>query len=253
MKKSVLIGVVLLCLAACDKSSTDQTETATASEEKFDLKGMYPGMSKSGIEKIIGKMSCTASNEMLQNIENNIIAAEKLLAQNLAPDPVTNSDVKNDRQEAEYLVQYKRSGSLELAHALYKEVVDTVCVIPQDGGQTYANLPAIIEIGLKNGKVRNINIDVVGATTANLLEAMIQKYKWMDGTQNGLEQTAVRFQLGMNLSQGIVDGRDNVLVMSQSPDYPSAIRVGMADSKVQKTMAEAAIKIQERKTGKKDT
>jgi hypothetical protein len=254
MLKTVLLAAVLASLVGCNKSGPEvaQAEGGAATEEKFDLKGMYPGMSKAEIEKIIGKMACTPSAETFTAFENIISQAEQALAQNASAGQPPSDASDAAKKNAERLVQVKTSGRLELMRYVNTEQFDTICVIPQGGGQTYVNLPVAVEISLKNGRAKLIGLDVIGASTENLLDAFMIKYKWADGAATGPEQYLLRMQRGMGLMQGLVDGRNNILSIAQSPDVPNAARASMVDAQTQKALIDAQIKINTKKTGAGD-
>jgi hypothetical protein len=75
----------------------------------------------------------------------------------------------------------------------------------------------------------------------------------MDGTQNRLEQSAIRVQRGMSLLQEKVDSRDNLLAMAQSPDVADATWLSIMHAKTKNAITEAQRKVIFKKTFAEDS
>lgn len=251
----VIIGAAFMIgLAGCGKSEQQaaQESNLPIADQKFDLKGMYPGMSKEDIEKVAGRMECLPSAQVVQELEANIREAENIVAltnnKSLSESDLPPPDI---REKAIEQVKHKTSGQLDILRQLYTKTIDTACFIDKAWGLTYANLPADAEIGIKNGKTKTITLTIFGGKEEELLMGLSLKYKWFDGNEDGLQQRTNLMQIGLSMLQGIVDNRGNTLYMVQSPNS-HARRLSLLDADYKAASLNAAAEAQRVKIGVKD-
>lgn len=252
MKTHIINALLVIAwvTAGCqkmDETSATKTQSPANTELKIDLKGVYPGLSKTEIESTTGtQLTCESGENLIANALELSRKAElalkehaELIAAGKAP-VLTREQV----EMAQRSVKHQESNTFAVdADLIRNRIIDTICFSAADF--TFANKPATIEIYLKDDKVRELRIGFTGKSD-DVVQGFAQKYNWIDSSQPlGTEM----MKIYLTLDQGIDDTRGNKLFFKSDHTTSSFI---LMDQAMFIERSNVFLNIQKQKLGVKD-